>query len=466
MMRKGLQVAREERYPTFGAFLEDLEKIRYRVVRHPGKEDYELIDVLGRGGFGEVYLGRCASNGRLVAVKHLFAGRQSSRFIKEAKLLQDYKHPDIVDYVDFIEVEGMGDDKEYFLVMEYLPGMPEADLRRRIRNARNGLDVGEVLELFWHYLRALQYLHENPRPIIHRDIKPGNLYAPIGHPEKAKIFDLGVARDVSGTLTTGMIPGTLDYMAPEFARPGAERGSPQSDLYALGVAMYEALTGTKPLPKLPKEDQDAFVQFVARAQNPPPIPFNAPVFSMWPKLKQILRMVLASEPKDRYRSAAEMLREVESLLREVAEVASDETEAPTRATQVNPELLTRIKQASEVKIAQPPQAAFQGAEQDSSVGASAGELDLDEEGAAALAPPPIAQAAGTPSPSGPSRSRRTAGTPRETPQEPTPAPPPKPKQSWTSLAMKMRRAWSCSRWPAMGPIPCCGASPPAWPATN
>ncbi len=436
MVRKGLNPDRDQRYPSFAAMLEDLHKIRYRVVRHHGKEDYELVEVLGRGGFGEVYKGRCVSDGRLVAVKHLFAGRQSSRFIKEARLLQEYKHPDIVDYVDFIEIEGMGDDKEYFLIMEYLPGMPEADLRRRIRLSRTGLDVGEVLELFWHYLRALQYLHENPRPIIHRDIKPGNLYAPIGHPERAKIFDLGVARDVSGTLTTGMIPGTLDYMAPEFARPGAERGSPQSDLYALGVALYEALTGKKPLPKLPKADQEAFVQFVARAQNPPPIPFDAPVFQAWPQLKQILRMALASEPAERYASAGDMLREVDVLLRKVAEVAADESEAPTRATQMNPELLERIQQAAAAQIEQPPASAFETEEQETAFRPASGELDVDEEGAAALAPPPM-MPSGTPSPSRSPSPLPTPGQPTPTPgYAPTPTPAPKPKQSWSALALK------------------------------
>jgi serine/threonine protein kinase len=333
----------EERFHTFQEMLEGLRQIKRRVIRHKGKEDYELLDVLGRGGFGEVYKGRMASNGQLVAVKHLFAGRQASRFVKEAKLLQQYHHPDIVEYVDFIEVEGLGDDKEFFLVMEYLPGMPGAGLNQRIRRSRFGLEPAEVVEIFIHYLSALQFLHENPRPIIHRDIKPGNLYAPVGQPHKAKLFDLGVARDVSGTMTTGMIPGTLDYMAPEFARPGSERGTPQSDIYAMGVTLYESLTGNKPFPRLPKSDQEAFVQFVARAQNPPPVNYGMPVFREISKLEQVLRKSLAEEPVDRYASAGRMLADLEALLEEVSAEAVDQHDAPTRATIADPALIERLR---------------------------------------------------------------------------------------------------------------------------
>lgn len=353
LVRTGLSAERENRYQSFKEMLEDLKKVRYRVVRHRGKDDYELIDMLGRGGFGEVFEGRRVSDGRTVAIKHLFAGRQSSRFIKEAKVLQRYKHPDIVNYIDFIEVEGLGDDKEYFLIMEHLPGMPEADLRLRIKHSKTGLPVAEVVELFYHYLRALEYLHENPRPIIHRDIKPGNLYAPAGHPEKGKIFDLGVARDVSGTLTTGMIPGTLDYMAPEFALPGSDRGTPQSDLYALGVAFFEALTGRKPFPKLPRGDQEAFVQFVARAQKPLKVDYDEPAFKAWPELQKIAGKALASDPGKRYAAASAMLKDLENLMQQGLDAEYDEDDAPTRATEVNPELLERIKRSAAAHVQRP-----------------------------------------------------------------------------------------------------------------
>ena len=335
---------RDERYNSFVEMSEALAKVTYRLVRHRNKDDYELIDVLGRGGFGEVFKGRIVSNGKLVAIKHLFAGRQASRFIKEAQLLAKYNHPDIVEYVDFIEVEGLGDDKEFFLVMEYLPGMPGSGLNQRIRRAKTGLEPAEVIEIFIHYLMALQFLHENPRPIIHRDVKPGNLYAPPGQPQKAKMFDLGVARDVSGTLTTGMIPGTLDYMAPEFAKPGSDRGTPQSDIYAMGVTFYEALVGTKPLPRLPKADQEAFVEFVARSQNPPEVEYRHQVFQEVPMLAAICRKSMTPQPENRYASAGEMLADLKALMAEIAgEDEDDLHDSPTRATIADPALIERLK---------------------------------------------------------------------------------------------------------------------------
>lgn len=156
---------RSQRFKTFSEMREGMKDIRYQVVCHQNHEDYELFDMLGRGAFGEVFKGRRSSDGKLVAVKHLFSIQQASRFIKEAKLLQQYHHPDVVEYVDFFDIEGHGEDKDYYLVMEYLPGMPGAALNNRIRKSRTGLDVTEVIELFIHYLSALQFLHESPRPI-------------------------------------------------------------------------------------------------------------------------------------------------------------------------------------------------------------------------------------------------------------------------------------------------------------
>ena len=186
---KSLAVKREQRYQSFTEMLQDFRKIHYRVVRHKGKDDYELLALLGRGGFGEVFKARCSSDGRLVAVKHLFSAKQSGRFIKEAKILQRYNHKNLVQYVDFLSQDTHTGDKQFFLVMEYLEGMPGWTLRLRIKN-EGRIGVEECINLFKAYLDALQFMHGNARPIIHRDIKPGNLYAPVGRPEQGKIFDL------------------------------------------------------------------------------------------------------------------------------------------------------------------------------------------------------------------------------------------------------------------------------------
>ena len=310
---KALTVKRSQRYQTFGEMLEDFRKIHYRVVRHKGKNDYELLALLGRGGFGEVFKARCSSDGSLVAVKHLFSSKQSGRFVKEAKILQRYSHENLVKYVDFLSQDTNTGDKQFFLVMEYLEGMPGWTLRLRVKN-EGRLGTDECIKLFKIYLDALHFMHSNARPIIHRDIKPGNLYAPVGRPENGKIFDMGVARDVSGTVTTGGVPGTLDYMAPEFAESTGDRGSPQSDIYALGLCFYEALTGKPPYERLPKDINSAWTGFITRVKAPPPISFEDHLFSEFPRLIDIVKKSLALKPADRYKSAQAMVIDLDTAL--------------------------------------------------------------------------------------------------------------------------------------------------------
>ena len=324
LVTKSLAARREDRYPTFAAMLEEFRNIRYRRIKHKNKDEYELLAVLGRGGFGEVFKARRMSDGMLVAVKYLFSEKQSERFIKEAKILQQYPHPNLVKHVDFMVLEGTAGEKQFFLVMEFLEGMPGWTLRHRLKN-ESKLEVSEAVAVFCAYLSALQFLHGSARPIIHRDIKPGNLYAPMGQPDKSKIFDLGVARDVSGTVTVGGIPGTLDYMAPEFAETGGDRGSPSSDLYALGLCLYEALAGKPVFDRLPTDLNSAWVAFQDRIRKPPAIAFDAEVFVQYPRFKPVILKALAEKPEARYHSAVDMRAALEDALKpEKANAAHDD----------------------------------------------------------------------------------------------------------------------------------------------
>ena len=316
LISKCLQPDRTQRYKTFNEMLEDFQKVHYRRIQHKGKEEYELVAVLGRGGFGEVFQGRRVRDGLTIAIKHLFSEKQSSRFVKEAKILQRYEHQHIVKYLDFLVVEGAAKEEQYFLIMEYLEGMPGWCLRNRIKN-EGKLELTEALPLFSNYLKALEFLHENSRPIVHRDIKPTNLYAPAGQPHKARIFDMGVARDVSGTVTYGGVPGTLDYMAPEFAKAGSDRGSPQSDLYALGLCFYEAIAGHPAYDKLPSDINTAWIEFQRRSQTVEPVSFDAMVFRQCPRLKTIIEKAIDPNPKHRYESAAKMRVDIDKLFEDL-----------------------------------------------------------------------------------------------------------------------------------------------------
>ncbi|MEI6808620.1 MAG: protein kinase, partial [bacterium] len=324
---KGLSHDRLARFQNLAGMAEAFRELRPRLLKHTGKDDYELLDGLDKGGFGEVYKARRVRDGRIIAIKRLFTDRAPRRFIKEAEILRKYSHPNLVEYIDFFESVSNTGNKQLFLAMEYLEGMPQSSLRHRIIESSGGLDMGEVLLLFRYYLDGLQYLHENINQIIHRDIKPGNLYAPAGNPAKAKILDLGVARDVSGTETHGAAPGTWDYMAPEFVSDNS-RGTPQTDIYAMGLSLYEAVTGVPAFPRSSKSGQDAAADFIARSTGIEKVnvDFSHEVFRTHPLIEQIVRKSILTNPKQRFHSAAQMRRAIMLALKEMGEIGALETE--------------------------------------------------------------------------------------------------------------------------------------------
>jgi serine/threonine protein kinase len=313
-IQKCLETDRDKRYRSFEELLEDFSKIKYRQLRHT-PDVYEYRRYLGQGGFGQVFYGRRLSDGHEVAIKELVAGQHARRFVREAKILQKAPHAHLVQYLDFVEVQAthIGDDAKYFLVLEYLEGMPSASLRERIKKADAELEPREVLALFCGYLECLEHLHQHPDHIIHRDIKPGNLYAPVGAPDKGKLFDLGIAHDEEGTRTHGQVPGTLDYMPPEFAAPDSGRGSPQSDIYSLAVTLYEALTRNLPFPRLPSGEK-AWVEYITRSLQPVECSFDHRVFGEHPELVSLLRPGLARDPLQRFPSAKAMRDEIQKVL--------------------------------------------------------------------------------------------------------------------------------------------------------
>ena len=316
---KALASDRAKRFTNFREMRKAVETIAPKVVTFKNGDAYELLSMLGKGGFGEVFKAVRQRDGKVFAIKHLTSSDYAKRFLKEAAILKDYGHECIVGYEDLLEREAdkVGDVPDYHLVMEFLPG---ETLSRRIRNEPDGLDPQEAMQIFVRYLRAMDHLHAHPQQIIHRDIKPGNLYAPEGHPENAKIFDLGIARDVSGTETFGHIPGTLAYMPPEFARADGGRGTPQSDIYAMGFCLYETLVGESVAPRLPRDMDQAYIAYFKRSQRPLVIDFDKPVFRRYPGLMRVVGYALAYDVDARYESAASMADDLEKILLPGAEV--------------------------------------------------------------------------------------------------------------------------------------------------
>jgi eukaryotic-like serine/threonine-protein kinase len=201
---------------------------------------FELERIAGVGGMGTVWRARDKKGGA-VALKVLKAasGEGADRFAREIRVLAQLRHPGIVRYVADGRVAGRSGADEMYLAMEWLEG---ESLSARL--GRAGLTAGEAVGLARRVAEALGAAHE--RGIVHRDVKPSNLFLPDGDLERVKVLDFGVARVGDGgtraATRTGMMLGTPGYMAPEQAR-GAKDVDARADVFALGCVLFECLTG-------------------------------------------------------------------------------------------------------------------------------------------------------------------------------------------------------------------------------
>ena len=207
----------------------------------PEKIDkYVVLGELGRGAMGTVYKARDPVLGRLVAIKMMsqdlvIEEEMRSRFNREAKSVAKLQHPNIVTVFDFGELENVGVP---YIVMELLDGVSLAQMMEEGRPER----LEDKVEIVTQMCRGLDYAHK--RGVIHRDIKPGNIQVlPAG---LAKVLDFGIAWSEGSTIKTktGLVMGTPNYMAPE--QISDQNVDHRADMWAVGVILYELLTGERP----------------------------------------------------------------------------------------------------------------------------------------------------------------------------------------------------------------------------
>ena len=256
---------------------------------------YELRRLIGKGGMADVYEAFDLTNQRVVAVK-VFKREDEEmlqRFIREAKLMRRLNNPHLVPIFDSGtgQVDGM---TVYYIVMPFLPG---GTLRARIRRS-GGLPLEEVCRDLKDIASALDYIHS--QGIIHRDIKASNVL--LNADGRCYLSDFGIARistEATQLTSTGNVLGTVDYVAPELFEVN-RRADAMSDLYSLGVLLYEMVTGQLPFSA---ENQIALVSM--HMSKRPPLPRTiAP--HVPPQVERVMMKALEKKPEQRYSSATEL----------------------------------------------------------------------------------------------------------------------------------------------------------------
>ena len=263
---------------------------------------YKLQDPLGRGGMAPIYRARDLRMDRAVAVKVLREVYSTDpkfvrRFQVEAKAASALQHPNIVQVFDYGQTDG-----NYFIVMELVEG---TDLRRYLRS-RGVLDVDRAIIIAHDVALGLGAAHR--RDIVHRDVKPQNIL--VGRGGSIKLTDFGIAsvyKDINAErlTTTGMTLGTVQYYAPEQAQ--GEIVSPAADVYALGIVMYEMVTGRPPF------DGDSPVAVAMQHIQDVPAPPSQINPNLTPSLEEIILRCLEKVPEMRFRDGSQLARALESL---------------------------------------------------------------------------------------------------------------------------------------------------------
>jgi serine/threonine protein kinase len=265
--------------------------------------DYMIVEMLGQGGMAHVYKGYDANLDRYAAVKVISQTNATSdeekeyreRFLREARAIARLSHPRIVSIYQF----GQSEDHLYYMAMKIIEGR---DLRQILKEfGKNGkrIPVKHLMQILRDMADALDYAHS--QDVIHRDVKPSNIMVTQdGH---AVLTDFGLALNATeGTI--GNTFGSVHYIAPEQA-VSSRNASPQSDLYSLGVVVYECVSG-----KVPFDDSSAMSVALKHISEPPPPPstYNPDIS---PQVEEVLMKMLDKDPRHRYSSGAAFVQALE-----------------------------------------------------------------------------------------------------------------------------------------------------------
>jgi eukaryotic-like serine/threonine-protein kinase len=272
---------------------------------------YDLLELIGKGGMSSVWKAHDRLLDRQIAIKVLHPQYTEDeeyveRFRREARSVAQLSHPNIVTVIDRGQDAG-----RQFIVFEYVEGENLKQLLRRT----GPMPVGDALVLTLQMARALSFAHG--RGLIHRDVKPQNVL--LNADGQAKMTDFGIARevDVQGVTITGTVLGTSEYIAPEQAR--GQHVDAQTDVYSLGVVLYELLTGAVPY------EGETFVTVALKHVNEP----TPNVLGQRPdvpiRVARAVERAMAKSPADRFESMHDFVDELEACLAELDPASEEAT---------------------------------------------------------------------------------------------------------------------------------------------
>jgi serine/threonine-protein kinase len=257
---------------------------------------YRVLNRLGAGGMADVYCAEDTHLGRQVALKVLYRrfaqdAEFVERFKREAQSAAGLTHPNVVNVFDRGEHDGT-----YYIAMEYLPG----STLKEVITERGALDQESVIDIGIQILRAASFAHR--RGVVHRDLKPHNVM--LDDAGNAKVTDFGIARAGASEMTeAGSIMGTAQYLSPEQAQ--GHPATARSDLYSVGIILYELLTGRLPF------DGESAVAIAVQHLNDAPPPISSLRPDVAPELEAAVTRSLAKDPAARWADADEFIRALE-----------------------------------------------------------------------------------------------------------------------------------------------------------
>jgi len=265
---------------------------------------YLIESLLGQGGMSAVYKATDPNLKRVVAIKlihsHLSSDAQFiTRFEEEAAAVASLRHPNIVQVYDFNSDQGV-----HYMVLEFVPGETLQSRLQRLNSQQRNLPIEDALKFTLNICDALGYAHQ--RGIIHRDIKPANIMLDVNG--QAILMDFGIVKIMGNTshTATGAVLGTASYISPELIR--SEQADPRSDIYSLGITLYEMLSG-----QLPFKADSAMTLMMMHLNDPVPDPRSLRA-DLPPALVNILLKTLEKDRTKRYQSVAELAADLKRVL--------------------------------------------------------------------------------------------------------------------------------------------------------